>query len=84
MVVGPHHGAADFRPPPAAPPRTPRPMTSSIDTPRQSPALVLQRWNSWVRVYLPETGEVRWVDLSSTPHEPLESAEGAPGLTGRS
>lgn len=47
-------------------------MTSSIDTPPQSPALVLQRWNSWVRVYLPETGEVRWVDLSSTPYEPME------------
>jgi|GEM_PF-3486105 len=35
------------------------------------PALVLQRWNSWVRVYLPESGELRWVDLREARYEPL-------------
>lgn len=29
----------------------------------QETALVLDRWNAWVRVFLPRTGEVRWIDL---------------------
>ncbi|MAF65814.1 MAG: hypothetical protein CMJ84_09175 [Planctomycetes bacterium] len=31
--------------------------------PQQQRALVLEHWNSWVRVWLPATGETRWVDL---------------------
>ena len=37
----------------------------------QQPALVLARWNSWVRVWLPASGEIRWVDLGETAFEPL-------------
>jgi hypothetical protein len=33
-----------------------------METTRET-ALVLDRWNSWVRVFLPRTGEVRWIDL---------------------
>jgi hypothetical protein len=37
-------------------------------------ALVLDRWNAWVRVYLPRTGEVRWIDLGrSGPCEILDA-----------
>lgn len=60
----------------ALPTRIPCAMTTTPDAPQASPALVLQRWNSWVRVYLPETREVRWVDLSEATYEPLP--EGAP------
>lgn len=50
-------------------------MTTSREAPTESPALVLQRWNSWVRVYLPETREVRWVDLSEMGYAPLPDGE---------
>lgn len=36
------------------------------------PALVLECWNSWVRVLFSETGEIRWVNLDETEFEPLE------------
>ncbi len=36
-------------------------------------ALVLARWNSWVRVYYPDTGETAWVDLREVGFEILES-----------
>lgn len=45
----------------------PPPATS----PAPGAALVLARWNSWVRVYWPETGTTAWVDLAETAHEPL-------------
>ncbi|MDP6538784.1 MAG: hypothetical protein QF903_00885 [Planctomycetota bacterium] len=34
------------------------------DVPARERALVLERWNSWVRVWLPASGETRWVDLA--------------------
>lgn len=40
-------------------------MSSSTQAP-QSPALVVNRWNSWVQVWFPETDETTWIDLSST------------------
>ncbi|MFT7670714.1 MAG: hypothetical protein ACI8X5_003425 [Planctomycetota bacterium] len=46
-------------------------MTTIQDAPPTSPALVLQRWNSWVRVYLPDTRETRWVDLGESGYEPM-------------
>ena len=36
-----------------------------VSEPRQQRALILERWNSWARVWLPATGESRWVDLES-------------------
>ena len=36
-------------------------------------ALVLARWNSWVRLYFPETGEMAWVDLREVGFEILET-----------
>ena len=44
---------------------TPDPTTSA-------PALVLERWNSWVRVFLPATSEVRWVNLQESGYEPMD------------
>ena len=40
-------------------------------------ALVLDRWNSWVRVWLPDSGEVRWIELEPEAWEALEAR--APG-----
>jgi len=57
----------------------PSSMTSTQQAPPDQPALVLQRWNSWVRVFLPQTGETRWVDLERANHRPATGAE-----TGRS
>jgi hypothetical protein len=44
-------------------------------------ALVLECWNSWVRVLFSETGEVRWVNLAETDFELLddESTSGSAG-----
>jgi hypothetical protein len=55
--------------------RNPWTMTTHREDPPSSPALVLQRWNSWVRVYLPDTREVRWVDLTEVGYEPMPEGE---------
>lgn len=34
-------------------------------------ALVLARWNSWVHVWLPDSGETRWIELEPESWEPL-------------
>lgn len=47
-------------------------MTLTIDSAPHSPALVLERWNSWVRVYLPDSGETRWVDLGGTAFQRMD------------
>ncbi len=39
-----------------------------------TPVQVVDRWNSWVRVLFPETGETTWVDLSETDYRPLDAA----------
>ena len=45
--------------------------------------LVVDRWNSWVRVLFPETGETTWVDLSETDYRPLPALESrGPGPRG--
>ena len=51
-------------------------MTTTQEAPPVRPALVLDRWNSWVRVLFPETGETRWVDLTQTGYEPLAPESG--------
>jgi hypothetical protein len=47
----------------------------------ETPALVLERWNSWVKVFLPQTEETTWVNLDEVGHRPFsgtaEDAEGA-------
>lgn len=51
-------------------------MNTTIDAPTNaSPALVLQRWNSWVRVFLPETQETRWVDLTEHEYVPIDATD---------
>ncbi len=37
----------------------------------EAPALVLERWNGWVKVYLPQLEETRWVNLDEVAHRPL-------------
>ena len=48
-----------------------------IHTPLPTPpvpgaVLVVQRWNSWVQVYFPDTQETAWVDLNEVHHERVE------------
>jgi hypothetical protein len=51
-------------------------MTSTIEAPTNAtPALVLERWNSWVRVFLPETQETRWVNLQEHEYDSLEDED---------
>lgn len=53
-------------------------MTPADPTPdRAEPAAseprrvqVVARWNSWVQVYDPADGSVRWVDLAEADHRP--------------
>jgi hypothetical protein len=35
--------------------------------------LVIERWNSWVRVLDPESGTTRWVNLAETQFEPARA-----------
>lgn len=76
-VLGTAAKAGDIRPP-ALPQRgIQSSMTTTREAPPTRPALVLDRWNSWVRVYLPETGETRWVDLGQTQFTPLTASGSA-------
>jgi len=47
--------------------------------PQQAPqpgaALVLARWNSWVRLYFPDEGVAEWVNLQDVPFEPASPPE---------
>lgn len=38
-------------------------------------AQVLQRWNGWVQVYLPDAQETRWINLTAAYWEPEEGPE---------
>lgn len=55
------------------------PLELPSTAPRPGAALVLERWNSWARLYFPETQEWTWVDLAETGFErlprPAASAE---------
>jgi hypothetical protein len=44
------------------------------EPPAGEPSLVIARWNSWVRLYYPATGEMTWVDLREVGFEILERA----------
>jgi hypothetical protein len=51
-------------------------MQTAQNSPHPDAALVIQRWNSWVRVLWPATGETRWVDLSAERFEVVAAAGG--------
>lgn len=40
------------------------PLELPTTPPQPGAALVLERWNSWARLYFPETQEWSWVNLA--------------------
>lgn len=46
-------------------------MQATPASPHPDAALVIQRWNSWVRVLWPASGETRWIDLAEEGFEVL-------------
>jgi len=44
-------------------------MTLPEHAPQPGAALVIARWNSWVRVYFPETQETTWVNLEEVGYQ---------------
>lgn len=44
------------------------------EAPAPGAVLVLKRWNSWVQVYDPSTGDTQWVCLSETPFVPVAAS----------
>lgn len=52
-------------------------MSLISEVPASEPVLVVDRWNSWVRVMFPDTGETTWVDLAETAYEPLPAIDDA-------
>ncbi len=50
-------------------------MKSTTQEP-SSPALVVNRWNSWVQVWFPETDETTWIDLAETGFAPMGAGGG--------
>ena len=55
---------------------TPQEKTATA-APQPGAALVVARWNSWVRLYWPDTGRIEWVDLRETPFENLSTGPSA-------
>jgi hypothetical protein len=54
-------------------------MTEATPQPQPEPALVLDRWNSWVRLYFPSSGGTGWINLAEVDYELLDGAPlGAP------
>ena len=51
---------------------TPQEKNATV-APAPGAALVVARWNSWVRLYWPESGRIEWVDLRETPYENLST-----------
>lgn len=55
------------------------PGTSSTDEPPvPGAALVLQRWNSWAKVWFPETDSTTWVNLAEVGFDCVAAAGSAP------
>ena len=52
-------------------------MSSQAEAP-QSPALVVNRWNSWVQVWFPDTDQLEWVDLGAKAFEPTSRPASVP------
>lgn len=49
-------------------------MISSSEEAKSAPALVVDRWNSWVRVWFPDTGDLAWINLDEHPFEKLSDS----------
>jgi hypothetical protein len=49
-------------------------MSDPQPEPQAEPALVLERWNSWVKLYFPASGGTGWVNLGDREWERLEPA----------
>lgn len=45
--------------------------------PAPGAVLVLERWNSWVRVFDPAEGAARWIDLEATEFESISDEHAA-------
>ena len=44
---------------------------AEMDAPPPAPAMVVARWNSWARVWFPDTQESMWVNLDEVGYEAL-------------
>lgn len=55
---------------------------SSVAPPSSGAALVVARWNAWVRVWLPSSGETRWVNLREVGFQPGSAARSGAGEEG--
>ena len=51
------------------------PLPRPEDAPQPGAALVVDRWNSWVRLYFPDEGVMEWVNLQDVPHAPASPPE---------
>ncbi|MCB9915480.1 MAG: hypothetical protein H6828_10075 [Planctomycetes bacterium] len=51
-------------------------MPATLDPPATARALVVDRWNSWVQVWFPDTGEREWINLAERGFAP--AAPGQP------
>ena len=63
----------------ARPEALPENLPGPDAAPQPGAALVVARWNSWVRLYFPEEGILEWVNLQDVPYttaSPPEAPEG--------
>lgn len=49
-------------------------MNDAPPQPQHEPAMVLERWNSWVRLYFPSSGGTGWINLDEVDYEILEGS----------
>jgi hypothetical protein len=49
-------------------------MNEPTPQPQHEPAMVLERWNSWVRLYFPSSGGTGWINLDEVDYEVLDGA----------
>jgi len=53
---------------------TSNPSTDGQIPPLAGPALVVDRWATWARLWFPESGLTTWVDLAEVGFEPVPAA----------
>ena len=58
-------------------------ITSSEQQPECAPALVVDRWNSWVRVWFPDSGDLTWINLDEHRFEVLSDSPDEEGESKR-
>ena len=54
--------------------RKPPAMNEAPTQTQHEPAMVLERWNSWVRLYFPSSGGSGWINLDEVEYEILQGA----------